>query len=461
MVLNSGKMKRLISWFVRPYEDTDYITQQTARSLVVVSFIGILLGLVYFLINIQMGTWKQDFINFFFNPLAYIFIMALTLVFVRLGRLKFAGNFMFVLMNLVIVDGVLSNILRGSSFSYSFAGNYYYFLMLLILGSLYASQFTILLMSIVIVLVAVITLLIAPAHYSPAEVELMQTATTDFVANVIAVFVFVIFIKKTFSIALESLAKERDRSEAQYRKLGNILDNIKSVLVKLHEISDKLLGLSQQLSDKAREQAASAEQVAASSEEVTTTIESAANMSDTAHRLSDEALREIEEGQQVLENTILTFTKISEKIDVINDLSNKTDLLAINAAIEAAHAGEAGKGFAVVAQEIRKLSDLAKKASVQISQLSLESHKQTDETKTKFNELVNNIKQTVEHMEMIAAASREQLQAVTQISESITSISQFAAENSQIAQLMYETVQDLAEISHALRNLAAEEENRQ
>jgi methyl-accepting chemotaxis protein len=231
-------------------------------------------------------------------------------------------------------------------------------------------------------------------------------------------------------------------------EIGVLADSLEKMIVKIKEIvanvmvssenfvssSRELSSSAMQISSGANEQAASSEEISSSIEEISSSVSHTADNAMETEKIARQASESINVVNDSVNRTIEAMRTIIQKISIIKEIAEKTDLLAVNAAIESARAGEYGKGFAVVASEVRKLAEHSSKAAKEIDEISLTSVGTAELSGRLLVEVIPQILNTAKLVQEISASSLEQNSGISQISQAIQQFSTVVQSNSALAE---------------------------
>ncbi|MEA2017197.1 MAG: methyl-accepting chemotaxis protein [Campylobacterota bacterium] len=215
----------------------------------------------------------------------------------------------------------------------------------------------------------------------------------------------------------------------------------------LQTSADELLSNVDTLNTASNEAAVSLEETSAAIEEITSNVSSSTQNVVQMASYAKEVTSSVAQGQSLANQTTNAMdeintevTAISEAITVIDQIAFQTNILSLNAAVEAATAGEAGKGFAVVAQEVRNLASRSAEAANEIKALVQNANDKANSGKKIADEMIDgytslneNISKTIDLISTVETASKEQQIGIEQINNTISTLDHQTQQNASVA----------------------------
>ena len=244
------------------------------------------------------------------------------------------------------------------------------------------------------------------------------------------------------------------------KSMNNMAMKLKKMVVRINSSSEKMnmasthiSEFSSDLSNGASEQASSVEEVMASIEEMGANIHSNTENAKATEKISNQTLAGIKNGSKSTNKTLEAINEITEKITIINEISRQTNILSLNAAVEAARAGQYGKGFGVVANEVKKLAERSQEAANYINELSEKGVNISSLAEKELSNLVPEVEKTAQLISEISNASSEQSNGVDQIQEAVQALNNIAQKNASFSEKLDENAKNLEKEAKHLKTI--------
>jgi methyl-accepting chemotaxis protein len=236
-------------------------------------------------------------------------------------------------------------------------------------------------------------------------------------------------------------------------RIREVMGQVRSEVDGLSSASGHVAATSTSLSQGTSEQASAVEETTASLTQMTASINQTAANARQTEQMAQQGAADTELSGSAVTETAQAMRAIAEKVLLIQEIAYQTNILSLNAAIEAGRAGEHGRGFAVVSTEVRRLAERSQGAAREIASLVTSSVATAERAGGRLGALVPSIRKTADLVQEVALASSEQATSVGHVSRAMGQVSVVTQQNASAAEELAATSQQLASQAASLQRL--------
>ena len=240
---------------------------------------------------------------------------------------------------------------------------------------------------------------------------------------------------------------------AMTERLGEVTSALRSSAGAISAAATQVAASAQLLSGGTRDESAAIQTTLAHLERMNTLIARNAEHGEQMRQIAERGARSMEESGAAMRDTVAMMHDILQKISIMDVIANETNVLSLNALIEAARAGDHGRGFSVVATEVRELAIRSQEAAEAVRSLASNSQRVTSRSESLLTGLVASTRQTSDIVQQVSSASTDQAQGIAEVNAAMQQVDGVTGRNSAAAEDLAATAQEMAAQAEALHDL--------
>jgi len=434
-------MNKLFRFFNIQASD-EFLLRKKKTALVFVNFVILALLLVFIIGRVIQGVPVMPAMYFVLSGL--LVFSGVVLFLLKYKGLKIAGP-IFSTGLVLLIAAATSLLSKSDDVLDDYMESLYFLLALLVLSILFADR-RYLLINAGIALLAGLMLLFTNNPQDEYHIFLMQRGTINYVIALI-ISASALFYLSKISEGAEMALRESIQAKRENMELTELVGLITESSQLQDELSEQINKSSKELSDIASEQASNVEEISATIEQLSGVVEQTTENTQKAQKFVGEMTTFVKKGEQSIEISKEMYKNILDKMTVIEDIAFQTNLLSLNASIQASKAGEKGRGFSAVADEVRNLAERSKASAKDIHGFVQRSKIVNKNTEKNMQTISKGVQVVQNAVKELALSAKEQESGFEQINRSVMKVNDAAQKNASLSNTLNIGAVDLSKNS--------------
>ncbi len=444
-------MKKLFEqYFLSKYYNSQYLIQLKAKSLAYYCLVFIIIVSLLGSVIIMGGMLTYTTV---FVIGGAIVGALLCLAVLKAGYYYAAANTISIFGALVVTVGLLTKIpiqQHNLFFTYVFLMNWS-----IVMAAAFCKNYITTLFLIIFTISNIVYYKYTYTYYLPLMAEIMKVSLIMAIASFFLIYAMSIILASHGNKSLAKSEYEAEMNNRQLEKINKILSSVKEVSEELYEKSEQINRISEVLNEGANSELRSIDDISSSIEQLALSTSQNAEKSRQAKSISQSNADKADDLSNAVASTLEAIKEVVQKISIIEDIAFQTNMLSLNASIEAARAGQAGNGFTVVAGEVKKLSEKSQIAAQSINLISKKSISTAENSSNLINIIIEKILESANIMQEISIGADEQNFNIDQVNSSMAMVSTVSRKNTQTAEELGSYSEQLTGLASDLNNLIA------
>ena len=445
-------MDKLNAFFLSNYDKDNYLEYTKAKALLIVNIVLLLLATFFLLKNVATGLYQESIARQIVLPMLINSIFLIDLILIKfLPSKNFVGNSM--VSSLIIILLSFFYFFGKGSQVLIFLSGFYFSIAFLVMSVFFSNKEFIVIDGILIIIGVNLIYPVILSDLKPEYLIYAETFRVNFQMIVVLITLILYFVRVLSDKAILLSSEANDKYLDKFTEQKELINKQERTSLSIQQTGITLDNSAETLSESTSEEASGIESISATTEEMSQSLNETSINAKSTKEFSENLEEFVSSSLVIFDTTANSVAKINEYSKIIEDIAEKTEILSINAAIEASRTKDnSSGGFSVIALEIKKLAEKSQVTAVDIQKYSSDAVEKSKQSTKNIHEISALIQKLKLKISDISNATLEQTHSINQINASLNEIQISSQKNAGIADNISIAIKSLNENVQQLQN---------